>query len=426
MKIKITWIALLFSINGLIQAQVSKEDFKRAVDYVNCKTIELSLKKDTANYKTYLGECPCKNTTYIKISNFLNSMSPKLDATISLSDEIKLIKNKYDGKKTSQEVIKYLSETIFNDRKLSEKLFKFSENHKSDGLIAEIKSQIKGGLTDIVSASEKKKEITVPDTTQKDTQEIAQASSNLEARLSTLENKINDLESDKGTRTGEEKKGWFGGFTFQIDILTLIISLIIMFIILKLLIGRLNDGEVSDEVKKYVKDNIPKNEMNSSANSGANSNEVRRLKDDIESLKLEIKQLKTKPPIEVVQQNNDQKSFQENRPTELKTQAEIFFLSSPNSDGSFNESSSLSSYKEGASVYKFTKVSAKKATFQIDEREASVKLALQYPSTCIDPVCEALNAFNQNAKRIITDMPGEVELVNDKWIKNIKAKIRYE
>ena len=53
-----------------------------------------------------------------------------------------------------------------------------------------------------------------------------------------------------------------------------------------------------------------------------------------------------------------------------------------------------------------------KAEFQIDERESSVKLALQYPDKNIDPVCEALNAFNPRARTIVTveGGMGEVEL----------------
>ena len=67
-----------------------------------------------------------------------------------------------------------------------------------------------------------------------------------------------------------------------------------------------------------------------------------------------------------------------------------------------------------------------KANFQIDEKETSIKLALQYPDKNIDPVCDAENAFNPRANRISTIKMGEAELQNGKWIINSKAVIRYE
>lgn len=104
---------------------------------------------------------------------------------------------------------------------------------------------------------------------------------------------------------------------------------------------------------------------------------------------------------------------------------DIFYLSMPNSDGSFNESSSQINYKEGASIYKLSKSSGSKAKFWIDERENSIKLALQFPDKNIDPVCEAQNALNIKATKITTDSLGEVELIGDKWVLIRKAKISY-
>ena len=121
-----------------------------------------------------------------------------------------------------------------------------------------------------------------------------------------------------------------------------------------------------------------------------------------------------------------QPTIQEIKQPEVITQT--FFLSTPNSDGSFNESSSSSTYKDGATIYRFTKIGNNRAKFQIDEKDASARLALQYPDKNIDPVCDAVNAFNPKATRIITVEQGEAELQNGKWVvdRNKKAKIKYE
>jgi hypothetical protein len=104
-------------------------------------------------------------------------------------------------------------------------------------------------------------------------------------------------------------------------------------------------------------------------------------------------------------------------------------LSIPNPDGSFNASSASSFYKDGASVYRFeinNRLSPSRAKFQIDEKEASIKLALPFPHKSIEPVCEALNAHDPMAKTIVTEEPGEVVLEGNKWKLTRKAKIRYE
>lgn len=103
-----------------------------------------------------------------------------------------------------------------------------------------------------------------------------------------------------------------------------------------------------------------------------------------------------------------------------------FYLSTPNSDGSFNNSSANPSYKEGASIYKFQNTKDNHAKFKIAEHEASVRLALAYPDKNIDPVCDALNAFDPKARKIYTVEPGIAELLGDKWKVITKARIRYE
>ena len=104
----------------------------------------------------------------------------------------------------------------------------------------------------------------------------------------------------------------------------------------------------------------------------------------------------------------------------------VFFLSTPNSDGSFNNSSANLAFREGASIYKFQNTKDNRAQFRVDERDASVKLALSYPDKNIDPVCDALNAFDPRARKIFTVEPGVAELAGDRWRVITKARIRYE
>ena len=153
------------------------------------------------------------------------------------------------------------------------------------------------------------------------------------------------------------------------------------------------------------------------------NNRIRDLETQIEKIK---SQLNNSNPISNYTAQTTQSTVQEVKQTEVISQT--FFLSTPNSDGSFNESSSSSTYKDGATIYRFTKIGSNRAKFQIDEKDASARLALQYPDKNIDPVCDAVNAFNPKATRITTVEQGEAELQNGKWVvdRNKKAKIKYE
>lgn len=182
------------------------------------------------------------------------------------------------------------------------------------------------------------------------------------------------------------------------------------------------------------------------ANFGnSNNSDYDLLKNRIEFLEGEISQLKeevrklavkvdsSKIPMEVFvageidtpmkKQELNQRS---DKPAEQPAASGAFFLSTPNSDGSFNNSSANPSYKEGASIYKFMHIKENRAKFWIDERDASVKLALAYPDKNIDPVCDALNAYDPRARKISTREPGVAELIGDKWKVITKAKIRYD
>ena len=70
----------------------------------------------------------------------------------------------------------------------------------------------------------------------------------------------------------------------------------------------------SNKIKDYIKEYISKNNSNNA--SGPSSLEMRVLKDDIERLKKEIRQLNSKSMSEIDQVIRDQKPFQEIKPLE--------------------------------------------------------------------------------------------------------------
>lgn len=404
MKFKTILIAVFMTAYSLTQAQVSRDGFDKAVDFFNCKTVEMTLANDVVSQ--YQQQCPCEVTNYNQISQFLIGIG-KLDATIALSKEVETLKNTFKPNWTKDEVIVFLSETIFNDKTKYQKIVAFAERRKGKPEFEEYKTNLRNGLSQILVDIPIQKEI---------------------GEQITLESRVSDLELKQ--RNIANEKGWFDGITFQIDIFSILISLVLSIVILFIVLRNLSneESELSEKVRAYVKQKISEANFNKvSPNSHNNSNEIRDLYKRIEYLEQHIKILSDKiNGINISNQPTYTPPKAEKLDIELpEVKGETFYLSTPNSDGSFNDSSASTNYKEGASIYRFTKTSSSRAKFQIDEREASIKLALQYPDKNIDPVCDAENAFNPKAKTIITTGVGEAELVGDKWIKNNKAKIRY-
>ncbi len=114
-----------------------------------------------------------------------------------------------------------------------------------------------------------------------------------------------------------------------------------------------------------------------------------------------------------------------------KPRVEEFYLSTPNSNGSFNISSMTSSYKPTASIYKFEvseEDGGSMASFAVADQYEAIKDALSSPGSYLDPVCESENAFSTAARRIVNVKPGRAYRRGEQWMvkQEDKAIIRYE
>ena len=421
MKQKLASLLTSLFLFGITQAQVSKKSYDKAVDYLNCTTVELSL-KDNRRLTEFQKKCPCGTTSYTQINQFLTSV--KLDETISLSNEVEGLKKMFKENWEKNEAFTFLSESVFSEKTKYQNISKFADRRKGKIELDNYKTSLKGYLASTLFESGAIEAF--PQTNSQLNVTILEQS--FDDRIAKLENIINAKNEDNV---------FFGGFSDYLIIFSILLSAIALFLGFRKKSG--NDFEMSNELKKYINEKIDKtindkidktnwNRSTPNINVGTAdlrdaNNRIRDLESQIEKIKFQL--INLNPVLNYTAQTTQTK-IQEIKQPEVIIQT--FFLSTPNSDGSFNEKYSSLTYLDGATIYRFSKIGNNRAKFQIDEKDASVRLALQYPDKNIEPVCEGVNALNPKATRITTVEQGEAELQNGKWVvdKTKKAKIKYE
>jgi len=115
------------------------------------------------------------------------------------------------------------------------------------------------------------------------------------------------------------------------------------------------------------------------------------------------------------------------KPLSPDPQGTTFFMAMPNKDGSFNDSSKSTTFKPGASIYKFIQTSPTIAEFYINNTNSdAIKLALTYPDKTVESATDPVNEYNSKAVDIIPITRGKAELSNGKWVITERPKIKYD
>jgi predicted nuclease with TOPRIM domain len=408
MKRQILLLVTAIFLYSLSYGQVTKDSYEKAVDILNYQSVYYSLSVlsltsgVTAKFKS---NCNCENTpAFEKIKSSIPGTETK---TIKISNKIQELKSQDVSAFNKSQALDFLLVTTFDQSKP----------------LNDFKSQLeqKGKLQDYTSNIRQKLEGALQENNQVNTSNQKES----ESKLSDFDDRIRIIEKNQNSK--EEKSGILGGLSDYLILLAIILGILGLLLALR---KKNNYQDLLPKIleSKRLRDFVQsQNSFNRNTQGNhSNTSEIKDLHSRIRDLETQIKKLNnqiyklTEPaPIQTTS-----RSYQEVRQPESKI--ETLFLSTPNSDGSFNESSASNTYRDGASIYRLTKTGGVNAKFQIDEKETSIKLALQYPDKNIDPVCDAENAFNPKSTRISTIKMGEAELQNGKWIINSKAVIRYE
>jgi len=416
MKNILLLIILQLSCFGILNAQsVTEESYQKAINYLNCKSVELSLESNGEILKKFKKNCNCDDYKSIDSNKILRYIPIDIISTIELSKEFAKISQlePFNNNMDIEFCINLLTNKIFNNNRRYQKINSFALNHEINQPNSDFKQTLKLQLKNILKIDE-----------------------NNTSQIVDTNNQFDTYKSEEVSDTSQsDDTSFLGGLA---DYLILICLLLVILLLIRSFGNSNAEGKNYDslinriiESRRMNEHFAAKNNFSIPTRNEVSKDEIRNINNQIRDLEASIQNLTSKlstgnQPPSIGQSGSGNTSNSGGNTTIKETEQNFFYLSTPNTDGSFNESSASPNFKEGASIYQFTKLNANKAVFQIDERDSSIRLALQFPYKSINPVCDATNAFNPKARIIKTENLGEAELKNGKWVVTKKSKIRYD
>jgi hypothetical protein len=421
MKRTLSLLALFLLQIPRTQAQIDKDSYVKSIDLLNCRAVELTLKGNKQKLSSYNKSCPCDSTSFVGIQKFIKA-DGNLKATMDLSKEIDGLKMEFRDNWLKNEVVNHLFEDVFKDSLKYPKIHAFAVRREGK---LELDS-FKAGIRNELNIKLKDKEAPPPPTIPNDGGKTI----------------IPDETGNNPPGSTDQKRegnGILGGYSDYLTLLSILLGTTALIVALTKPISERSYKAIRDRLigsgpmnrHFHNKNMLYKSETPKSPNTDYLERRISTLESNIRRLEESIESSKATAPNPPRQTQIETKSEADERRVLIheeqpgQTRVETLYMSSPNSDGSFDENSASQTYREGATIYQFTKSNPNKAFFKIAEKDASIKLALQLRDKRIDPACEATNAFN-HAKGLKTIQQGEAELVNGKWVVKTKARIQYE
>ena len=429
---------LCLSCNLIIYGQeVSKADYDKAIDYLDCKTVEFSLNLSDVKgvLEGFRNSCKCK--TYPDSKKIKESIPPQAEQEArELSDEIDKIKTADFQPTDKGLIINYLSGGIFTEQEKFPAMYNFANKYSQQSKdknnvdyipIERLKEQLKAEFTTLFASTSAPVNTNSNNTNAINTTNVA--------GNTNTPNNVNKGQNGNTNQASTDERSFF-------SLINLIYGIYLAFPIFAIIAGiwfYLNLQQISNIINNNRLDNLAQREemwqnklkeLKPSSNTSSKTDvpiienklnnaiaKIEKMEKDIDSL---MSRVANQTPLVVIP---DTPGYQR----EKETPKGIFYFPKPNEDGTFNLNSLHQTFKDGDSIYKFTKISDTRANFKIDDRESSTLMALRYPEAVIEPACEAQNPRSDSEKRIVTIQPGVADLIGgDRWQVVKKAVIRYE
>ena len=409
LTIKLVISLFLFFIVNVVNGQsLSKDDLTKAVNYLNCKSILLSLNRsETAGVEAeFTSKCICDDFPTAQIIK--DAIRPTETKTVELFEEINSIIEK-EKIKDSTALIKLISEDIFNSKEKYAKIYAFASSKTP--YIEKIKTELISKFREPNFFSNTPSPI---------------------------------INKDENPSTGTEnikieESGWLSGFSSQMIVISLLFSFIIsliFFLIIRKKLKNSNNGLKSDLKHEQLEkpyNETGKNEKQKQDDIAHISKNIEPLIDNkLDSITKEIRSLRN--DLDQLKNNSD-KLIETKKTTEPNpgnpplssprdTIRTIFYLAMPESERTFSDQTKHSKLESGRSIFEAIEINSNLAEYSICKDSDSITRAFNNLDKYIKPVCDELNSPGTSS-RIITEKPGKIELQNNKWVVKSKAQIRY-
>ncbi|MGK7395283.1 MAG: hypothetical protein ACNS62_11970 [Candidatus Cyclobacteriaceae bacterium M3_2C_046] len=394
------YIFLLFILFGPdLQAQISRNTFNKVVDLYNCNLVEYSISHADLDS---IPDCHCENMP--DFQQIKACIPSSLSKTLALSQEIERIKTiEYHDSFNINSLKQLLLEDIFQQEETYNLLYVFNQDKLEDDVFQDFKAELAAQIDGYLRSSQ-----------------MASQNNRQTEDIEVLRNEVFKLEQN--LEKAKNNIRWL--FIITLFLLVLLLGAAIYYFF-----KHIKRSNPPMYVKKYINRKIGEKdsqwynpaEMMEQFKSQIDQ-QIQAINEKLVQLKIEKKAVPAEPAGAI----NQPGLFYDELPGKKKSDDKVFYMPTPNEDGSFNANARQDQFIEGKSIYKFIKTSDTSAEFQIENKTSSVQLALQYSNVRIQPCCEPMNAFNLKAHAIITAEKGLVELEMDKWVLKRKARIRYE
>ncbi|MBV6403808.1 MAG: hypothetical protein IT228_11920 [Flavobacteriales bacterium] len=395
-------MVIALSYTGVMAQPNNKALFDRAVDRLNCEAVAWSM--ESVKNSTFKDKCPCENATYDQVKECISGEDAA--KTQALSEDIERVKKDFNDAWTKDEAVRYLTEGVFNDKTKHTPLSEFVDRsvkegkegkpRREDQRFKNITSQVVAVLDGWAQAPPPQQNL-------------------LRERAASPKPPANNQEKQNGTGI------WTWLFVW-------LASVVASGALTVFLLGRLlrshGKGGVSNEVKNYIKKEIKASSPQSSWDvppKGGSSRDMDKLRDKVGKLEADLHDLRSHVPAHESRIAALESRREGGTPAPPPVPDEFLYLPAPDEQGAFGDASNT--YHAQKHVYKLTK-RGEQGSFVVYEQ--AIGLAIQTHDVYIDRVCDALNAYDRNAKRILTEVPGEARLEGGKWKMVRKARIRYE
>lgn len=394
---------LLLYTTGLLAQKNNSRDINETVDYVTAVCINSIL------YPEKLIADKIEKIT-------INDIPKEQTSTINLFKELQELKKESNISEYSD----FFSEQIFSDKKKYNKIYEFAAK-RGEVKMNTIKSSIVAFINENAD---------LPNQDSIDLSEHNGASNDEQIISNDNQGSSSSYTIDQFESKVKEKPSFFD-LKFWMILLAVIMAVMgaVLFLLIKYTF-RIEDSlrKIKNEGKEVkMSDNV----------KDVPAQKYKELEIEIRAIRNQLKSLQEEGLSNNQSSNSSTKTIQKEGKREIQNAIqlevpprrpqEIFYMPMPD-DVFFDDSSKSSFSKPTQSLYKFTvdEANSSKATFIFASDDIGISEAVNSPHRYLDPICEAQNARNQNAKKITTIVPGVAEKRGDKWEVLTKAKIKYE